>query len=459
MAEPAQQKSETTKQEPDTDFRWQALFQRTAEPLFLLNRRRRFLFVNRAWEELTGLSAVEARGLQCLRRPSAPQDPWDLVIRAVCCPPPEVLQGKTGRARRLVLRNNITRCWWDIDFFPLHEQERLICILGKITVVSTQVAATHPPLPEQLMALREAMGQRYRFDLLAGSSPAWQRILEQVRLAAHTHIPVLILGEAGTGKHWVARTIHHQGTMREGTFAALDCARLPPALLTTLLLGGSEPGPQPGGGTRYLKEPSLLSRELQTQLCAFLKEAPRSAPVRIIAGCSADPLEEVRADRLAEEFYCTLSTLTIALPPLRERQADLPILVERFLERINYGNEKPIAGLTPEALDLLRAHTWPGNLRELYAVLQGSCRRTTSSRIDVAHLPARLRLTVRLEQMPQPEAEHPLNLDDILQQAERRLIVSALRKARGNRSRAAELLSIWRPRLLRRMEALGINEW
>src|SRR5437016_14399629 len=104
MKEPSNQKAEIQKQEPDTDFRWQAFFHRAREPFFLLNRQRRILFVTRAWEELAGLSAIDTRGLQCLRWPAPPQDPWDVVIRAVCCPPPHVLQGKPGRARRLVPR-------------------------------------------------------------------------------------------------------------------------------------------------------------------------------------------------------------------------------------------------------------------------------------------------------------------------------------------------------------------
>jgi transcriptional regulator with PAS, ATPase and Fis domain len=445
--------------ESAADFRWQALFRRTREPLFLLNRQRRFLFVNRAWEELTGLSAVEARGLQCLRRSSLPQDPWDIVIRAACCPPPEVLQGKLGRARRLVPRADTAPRWWDIDFFPLHEPKGLLCVLGKITPLPPSVAATLPPLPEKLVALRERMAQRYSLDQLASQLPTFQRVIEQVHLAGQTRIPVLLLGEPGTGKHWVARTIHYQGSMREGTFAALDCARLPAARLAAVLFGESSPGRRPNLGTRYLKEPSFLARDLQAQLCADLRETEEDFGPRIIAGCSTDPQEEIRAGRLAEDFYCRLSTLSISLPPLRERQADLPILVERLLQRSNHGNEHPITGLTSGAWELLRAYSWPGNLRELYTILQSACRRTTSDRIDASHLPAKLRLAVRLEQMPQPMPEHPMRLDEILEQAERRLILSALRKANGNRSRAAELLSIWRPRLLRRMEALGINEW
>jgi DNA-binding NtrC family response regulator len=247
--------------------------------------------------------------------------------------------------------------------------------------------------------------------------------------------------------------------MRDGTFAALDCARLPSAVLSAVLFGESSRARQLRGGTRYLREPSLLARELQVPLAAYLKETADHGRARIIAGCSLDPQEEIRAGRLTEAFYCAVSPLLISLPPLRERLADLPGLVERLLERLNGDRERPITGLTSKAWELLRAYAWPGNLRELYEVLQGAGQRTTTERVDANDLPAALRLAVRMEQIPQPVSDRALRLDDILEQAERRLIVSALRKANGNRSRAAELLSIWRPRLLRRMEALGITEW
>ena len=442
-----------------TEFRWQALFRRAHEPFFLLNRRRRILFVNRAWEGLTGLSAAQVRGLRCVRRPSLPQDPWDVVIRAVCCPPPEVVEGRPGRARRLVPGIKSTPRWWDVEFFPLHEQDGLLCILGKITPVPREEAATHPPLPEKLMALRERTAQRYGWDQLASSLPAFQRVIEQVRLASQTRVPVLIIGEPGTGKHWIARTIHHQGSMREGTFTALDCARLPSTLLSALLFRENGPGPPRTGGTEYLREPSHLTRDLQVQLCASIRESMEGPGARVLAGCTTDLQEEVRTGRLAEELCYALSTLVISLPSLRERQADLPALVERLLERIYSAKERPVPRLTPETWDFLRAYAWPGNLRELYSVLQSACQRTTTDRIEPNHLPAKLRLAVRLEQTPPPLPDRSLRLDQILEEAERRLIVSALRRAHGNRSRAAELLSIWRPRLLRRMQALGIKEW
>src|SRR5437868_2649677 len=166
MDEPSKQPSQIHHQQSETDFRWQALFQRAAEPFFVLNRRRRILFVNRAWEELTGVSAAEARGLQCLRRPSLPQDPWDVVIRAVCCPPQEVLHGKPGRARRLVPQADTAPRWWDVEFLPLHQKEGLLCVLGKIRPLPCEEVAPRPPLPEKLVALRERTAQRYGFEQL-----------------------------------------------------------------------------------------------------------------------------------------------------------------------------------------------------------------------------------------------------------------------------------------------------
>jgi hypothetical protein len=455
----------TTHHSPITrlDFRWQALFQHARDPLYLLNRQYRILFVNRAWEDLTDLPAITARGLTCLRRASIPQDPWDVVIRAICCPPPEVLKGKTGRVRRLVPgiprprepRPTPAR-WWDIEFFPLHDKKGRLRVLGKITPLPLNEPIRTPPLPEKLMALRESRAQQYSFDKLASEVPPVQRVVDQVRLACATNIPVLLVGEPGTGKHWIARTIHHHGKTREGTLVALDCKRLPSSALSCVLFG--ERSLREGQGTYYFRELAYLSRDAQIWLRDYIREAGETASPRLIASGGVDPLAEIRAGRLIEELYCAFSTLVITAPPLRERLADLPRLVERLLERANIGNEHRVAGLTREAWDVVRAYSWPGNLRELYAVLQSACRRTPAEQIDVSHLPASLRLAVHLDQTPTLIPDAPLPLLQLLEQAERRLILLALQKARGNQSRAAEILSIWRPRLLRRMKALGIEK-
>ena len=155
------------------------------------------------------------------------------------------------------------------------------------------------------------------------------------------------------------------------------------------------------------------------------------------------------------ELWCVLSVLVLRVPPLRERLADLPSLVERFLLRAAPLAEVAVTEVTPAAWELLRGHTWPGNLRELYDVLASACV-TAKGPIDTADLPASLRLTQRLAEVPAHIDQRPLPLDALLEQTERRLIQLALRRTRGNKRRAAELLAVSRPRLTRRMEALGL---
>jgi DNA-binding NtrC family response regulator len=171
----------------------------------------------------------------------------------------------------------------------------------------------------------------------------------------------------------------------------------------------------------------------------------------LLAGFADDPRAEVLAGRLLEEFHCLLSTVTIHLPPLRERLADLPWLIDGFLGRTAPLYERPITGLSAEAVDVLRSYRWPGNLTELYEVVRGACFHAQGARVELADLPYHLRAAMA-------PAERTLPLDSLLEQVEARLIRLALRLTRNNKTRAAELLAIWKPRLLRRMEALGIKQ-
>jgi DNA-binding NtrC family response regulator len=192
---------------------------------------------------------------------------------------------------------------------------------------------------------------------------------------------------------------------------------------------------------------------MQQRLGALLVAADEGRGPRVIAGLRADPDEEVRAGRLLDELTARLATLTIDLPPLRERREDLPRLVERLLERAGTAARRRVTDLTAAAWEALRSYAWPGNVAELYAVLVGACGRAKCDHIDAPDLPLYLRLG------PRPAAEErPLPLKELLEGAERRLIELALRRAGGNKSRAAELLSVWRPLLLRRMSALGVPD-
>jgi transcriptional regulator with PAS, ATPase and Fis domain len=439
------------------DFRWQSLFQKVDEPFFLLNRQRRLLFVNQAWEKLTGMAAAEARGLICLRRPAGPEDPRDIIVRSLCCPPPEVLKGHTARVRRSVPAAVSRQQWWRIDFLPLHGRGSVACILGKITVETPEESPSTRPVPEKLVALRETRTGHYRFRQIGSKLPGMQLALEQARLASATRIPLLIQGEPGTGKEWLARIIHHESDACDRAFVALDCRRLPVAALHGVIWGEKAGGNQSGRRTLYLRGVSSLPRDLQMRLCDLIRSDEDSARWRVIGGASAEPREEIAAGRLLEEFHCALSPITIFLPPLRERRADLPELVAQMLERAGALTSRHMSSLTPEAWDLVQSYSWLGNLRELFVTLRSACVRATGERIDACHFPAALRTDVRMGRSADVRADRPISLDHVLEQAERRLILLALKKAKGNKSRAAELLSIWRPRLIRRMEALGIT--
>jgi DNA-binding NtrC family response regulator len=474
---------------PMAEFRWQALFQHVCEPLFVLDRKRRLVFVNRAWEELTGVSAAEARRWVCASRAPA-QPEGDNALSRALGPPAEVLQGRPGRVRRRVAGLAAgAPSWWDVEFFPLRGADGLVGIVGKIAGAPAAPTATFVPLPEalralrdklarglsedaasrlwdpeRLVALREQQARRFSLDAFDSPMPAVRRVGDQSRLASMTRAAVLLAGEPGTGREWLARAIHQAGPGRERGFAALDCTHLPPAALADALFGTGGLCQRPGIDTLYFKEPAHLPHDLQARLHDWLDEARQagardSLPLRprILAGCPADPLQDVHAGRLLEKLYAVLATLVIEVPPLRARLADLPDLVDRLLTRLDGDGERRVTGLTPAAWELVREYRWPGNLRELYAVLAGCRERAAGAEIDVTDLPAYLRLAVRLDETPSAAPERGLPLDRLLEQTERRLIELALRRARGNKSRAAEMLAMWRQRLIRRMEALGMS--
>jgi transcriptional regulator with PAS, ATPase and Fis domain len=435
-------------------FRWQALLERIDEPVFVLNQRRHVIFVNRAWESLTGLPAVEGREIACRRRqPALPGDPLKKVLAHVLCPPEEVMRGELARVRRLLPGRPAGSRWWEIEHLPLSQQGQVQVIIGRILPLLEEVTDPLPPLPEKLLALRQCAGQRLTLQAWASELPAMRRLVEQVRLASRVGAPVLLVGEAGTGKKSLARLIHRLGSARETSFATLDCGRLPPAVVAGVVLEDrGDIGREALGGV-YLKEPGQLPRDLQQRLAELLSQEGRGP--RILAGCTAESLHELRPGRVSEELQCALGVLRIDVPPLRERRADLHGLVDHLLQRLS--SEGPrVRGLSSEAWEVVQRHPWPGNLRELADVLAGAVAHATSDQIQPADLPLALRLGQAVAGAVTTPEPRPLPLDELLQQVERRLIQTALQRTAGHLTRAAEILGIWRYRLKRRMIALGL---
>jgi DNA-binding NtrC family response regulator len=440
--------------EPPVEPRhWQAFFATVAEPVFILNRQRRIILVNRAWEDLTGVTADRARGLACKRVKGAP---GETSLAAALAPPADALAGKTTRVRRRLGGSETDPCWFDVEFVPLMAADGLLAILGRLTGTLPRLAPAAASLPEKLHNLQRRLAARYRLDASFSSLPALTRATDQARLASQTRAAVLLVGEPGTGKEWLARAIHHHGGTADTAFAAVHCARLPRGALVELLQGATSLMCRRAIGTLYLKEPACLPLDVQAKLRADLAEPAAERP-RVVAGASTGPDQDVRAGRLLDELRCALGTLEITLPPLRERPADLSALAEQLLARSGGDGAQPPTGLAAEAWEAIRAYRWPGNLDELYDVLLSARRAAKDARIELAHLPAYLRQAVRLEDSPgrSPPRQMPLKL--LRDQVERRLIALALRMAKGNKSEAARLLAIERLSLLNRMKALGME--
>jgi DNA-binding NtrC family response regulator len=416
------------------------------------------MFVNRAWEALAGLGLREVRGLACKRRILGPDVDRREALQSLLAPPAEAVAGKSSATRRLVpgvlaATDGAAARWWDIAFFPFADAAGLLGILGKIMPVPSAGLFEGRSLPENIIALRQRLVRGFDVEQIPGDLPAMRRVIEQVRLSAATHSPALLLGERGTGKHWLARCIHQQSSRREAAFVTVDCARLPERALADILLGEGSIDRRLRAGTVYVREPARLPREMQERLarlaCSWKESSNSQLPV-LLAGSTSDPQEDLRAGRLLGELHCLLSPLTITLPPLRERLQDLPWLSQRLLERAGVAAGHTAAGLTDDAMAVLRSYAWPGNIRELYQVLVTACGRAKEERIGAGDLPYHLRATAA-------PAVRALPLDSLLEQVERRLILLALKQTK-NKTEAAELLSIWRQRLIRRMEALGIED-
>ena len=432
------------------------------EPVFLLDARRRLIYANPAWEELTGVPLAAALGAACdAHGPTTPPDLSGLL--GSFCPPPEALAGRPAGGRTLILRADGERLWRRAEFWPFHNARGvLFCLMGLVRPDDAPPQAPNAgsgKLRVELMEVRDRLLARHGSDALIGHGPAHRRLLEQLGAAAATDLPVLIAGEPGAGKHRAARAIHGRSPRAAAPLIPLDCAALPPAELERALFGpglADASGPQldlPAGSTLLLANVLDLTRDLQARLARSL-----GPDVRLIATTAGDPDLALREDRLRPDLYYALTGLVLSVPPLRDRPDELPALAQHFLERANLRGPRQRFGLSAEALAALLAYDWPGNLRELGRVIEEAHGAGADDLVARTDLPAAIRGHLASAYAPPPMPPPITPLDELLTQLERRLIEQALRRARQNKSRAAELLAISRPRLYRRIKELGLPD-
>ena len=328
-------------------------------------------------------------------------------------------------------------------------------------------------------AFQEVVQDRYR--LVQGNSPAMQTVLHMAHTVATTNTTVLLLGESGTGKEVVARALHQWSPRAEQPFVPVNCVALTPELLASELFG-HEKGAFTGataqkkgkfevadGGTIFLDEIGDLAPDLQTKLLRVVqdKEFQRvggvkdiRANVRLLAATNRDLRQAMQRGAFREDLYYRLNVVAITLPPLRDRQADIPALAHYFLDRFCREMSRPRLEITPAAMQALQSYHWPGNVRELQNVIERAVVLTTGAHVTEADFPAELRQAVRA---PRGLAALLEGIDDALPLAEaidafkRARVRQALEMEAGNQALAAKRLGVQPSNLSRLLQTLGLR--
>jgi len=316
-------------------------------------------------------------------------------------------------------------------------------------------------------------------EFIQGQSDNAQLVQEHVELVAPTNLSVIIQGDSGTGKEYVARRIHNQSHRSGKPFVAVDCGALSKDLALSEFFGhikGSFTGAisdktgqfeVANGGTLFLDEIGNLSYEVQVNLLRAIQER-RIKPigsnrevkvdVRIIVATNDDLQEAVRQGKFREDLFHRLNEFTIHVAPLSERLEDLPLFAEYFLAQANTELNKHIKGFGPEALDVFNHYSWPGNIRELRNVIRRAVLVEQGSIVGTKSLPPEIVSSKLRKQNDFASNQHqPENLKDLKEMAERELILSTLEKVRYNKSKAASLLNIDRKTLYNKMKQYGLQ--
>ena len=342
------------------------------------------------------------------------------------------------------------------------DKEELVFVVGKALAPALRQPDAAPPLPAS------------RAGIL-GDSPAMRDVLALVRKVAPTSATVLLRGESGTGKELVARALHDGGPRKDGPFVVVHCGALPESLIESELFGyekGAFTGAtarKPGRvelaheGTLFLDEIGDVSPAVQVKLLRVVQERAFervgggqtvSVDIRIVAATHKDLETMVAAGQFREDLYYRLDVVPIRLPPLRERAGDVEELARHFAAEIGRANGRPRAAFDAPALARLRAEKWPGNVRQLENVVERLVVLADGDTIDLAAVERELGRASRAEPRAEPAGDP--SLDAQRREAERAGIVSAIARAKGNRTLAARLLCVSRRTLYNKLKEYGL---
>src|SRR5437773_6316036 len=317
--------------------------------------------------------------------------------------------------------------------------------------------------------LRRELRRLTGLDNIIGQSPKMRSIFDLIQTVAPQSSRVLITGESGTGKELVARAIHENSQRAQAPFITINCGAFPETLLESELFGymkGAFTGANENrqglfqaahGGTLFMDEIGNMSLTMQVKLYRVMQEGTvrpigsteeADVDVRIIAATNKEFEKEIAEGRFREDLYYRLSVIPIQVPPLRDRRDDIPLLARHFLERFSKTMEKPIEGISPDAMTRLESYDWPGNVRELENTMERAVALETGREISLKVLPDRIAGPAGISLSGAPVAQKTeiptegLDFEKEIADAECRYLQAALEKAGGVRTRASELLKI-----------------
>ena len=360
---------------------------------------------------------------------------------------------------------------------------RLLEILAVTIAVSIENARLYGDVQQYASSLeienfrlKTECQARFNVQGIIGSSSAMQRLFALLDKVIDTDTAVLIQGETGTGKELLAKVIHYNGPLKDKPFVAENCGALSENLLESEIFGhvkGAFTGAiadkkglfeLANSGTVFLDEISDMPYSMQTKLLRVLQEN-QIRPVggsryqhvnfRLISSTNRDLLQEVKKGRFREDLFYRIQVFPIVIPPLRERKEDIPLLAAHFLEQFALKFKRPVARLTPGALEMLMRFDWPGNVRELENEIERALTLAgDDGEITEAYLSERIRQSAEFDGLSDAP---PATIQEATARVERKMVKDALRKSGGNRSQAARILGLTRQGLLNKIRRYEIK--
>jgi PAS domain S-box-containing protein len=450
----------------ELDGYWKTVVNTLRDGIMIVNTRGAIVSVNKAFEQITGYARDELIGRTCeILRCDACQEAiargeaqWCSLYR----------NGITEQRQCRIRRKDGTTIQTLKNAAILRDAEGNV--IGAVETLADLSEITEKE--NQLEAFRKQLNSEDDFHGIVGGSAAMRQVFDMIENAAGSDAPVIIYGESGTGKELVSRAIHEIGLRRDQPFVKVNCASLTESLLESELFGhvrGAYTGAykdrvgrfeMANKGDIFLDEIGDLPIPTQTKLLRVLEEkviervgssTPIATDVRIISATNKDLMQLVEQGEYRKDFYFRINVIPIFLPPLRERVGDIPLLAERFFQKLRLKNNKAIAGISRETMEILINHSWPGNVRELKGAFEYAFVTCHEEMIQPSHLPETI-LRPKAAKAAAPR-KNAFNLQEI----EKQELLEILARTGGNQSRAAEILGVSRVTIWNRMKRYGID--